>query len=104
MKIPALLTALALTCGTAFAAGSGEADRGHSAAATSDTQPRADNDGIVDKTKRALRRMGDKIRSATSRDSDTRAMGASGAESDDSARRRRMDEAYENWRSQQQKR
>jgi hypothetical protein len=117
MKIPALLTVLALACGSSFAGGSysGSADRdaaGHpkqSATVASDTKA---NDGIVDKTKRAFRRMGDKMRSASNRAdhdrrsdqamrSDTRSMGAAGSETQDSARQRRMDEAYDNWKAKQ---
>lgn len=119
MKLRATLSVLALACGTAFAAQdySGRdapASRSPSTAATAETQPAGE--GIVDKTKRALRRMGDKIRSATDRSADrdpineqaarkeAQTMGAAGADSQDSARRNRMDEAYDNWKSKQQQR
>ena len=109
MKIAALITVAALTCGTALAQGYGStADRGsaanrnQSAAVAADTQPQGE--GIMDKTKRALHRLGDKIRSAgnTSKDhtdktaeqNDTRTMGAAGADKSDSARQARIDQAY----------
>lgn len=62
MKIPALLTALALACGVASAAppvNNTDNNRAESTRATTDA-PRGD--GIIDKTKRAFNRMGDKIR------------------------------------------
>jgi rhamnose utilization protein RhaD (predicted bifunctional aldolase and dehydrogenase) len=121
MKIPALLTAAALACGSAFAAGqygSGSADsatqRSQSTAVSSDSASKsAKGDGVVAKTKRALHRMGDKMRSvgrkSTDNDEinqaaarhDTRSMGAAGSETPDSARQRRMDDAYANWKSKQ---
>ena len=118
MKIRALVTVLALACGTAFAAqytgGSAEADasasRSQPAAASADTQPK--KGGLIDKTKNAMHRLGDKIRSATHRGdkdkatqtaakSDTRSMGAAGAPAQDDARQRRMDDAYINYKSKQ---
>jgi hypothetical protein len=120
MKIPALLTAAALVCGSAFAAGqygSASADRAtqssQSTAAASDSASKAKGDGLVAKTKRALHRMGDKMRSAgrksTANDDinqaaarhDTRSMGAAASNTQDSARQRRMDDAYANWKSKQ---
>lgn len=115
MKIPALLAALAVACGSAMAAGT-SGDSAHRSA-TTDTQHSAAPDtaqhsgpSFVDKTKRAFRRMGDKLRAATHTDkdrtesaprNDTRAMGASGSDTHDGSRQRRMDEAYQNYRNQQ---
>lgn len=112
MKIPALITVVALTCGTAFAQGYGStADRDSAvnrkpaAAATSDSPSKASGEGIVAKTKRAFHRMGDKIRSVgnkskdgdkTAAQNDPRSMGAAGSTSADSARQARIDEAYAN--------
>jgi hypothetical protein len=65
----------------------------------------------MDKTKRAFHRMGDKMRSMGHRvansgkkDDDTHAMGAGSATDDnkpDSARQKRIDDAYANWNSKQ---
>lgn len=116
MKIPALLAALAIASGSALAAGnSGDAthrgvtaDSQHSAA--TDTSPHR-GASFVEKTKRAFRRMGDKLANAThtdknreestARGSDTRAMGAAGSDTHDSGRQRRMDDAYSNYRGKQ---
>ena len=124
MKIPALLSALALACGAALAApqyGSGSSDRdaaagrNQSAAVSSDTSRDAKGGGFIERTKEAFQRLGDKIRSATrkatDRDAtnatagkgDTRSMGAAGSSPQDSARQRRMDEAYANSKAKQQK-
>jgi Skp family chaperone for outer membrane proteins len=115
MKIRPLVTVLALACGTAFAAQpttSAEADvakSNQSTAASTDAQPRKGG-GLIDKTKNAMRRLGDKMRHATNRNdknatqaaarSDTRSMGATGSDAD-SARQQRMDDAYANWKSKQ---
>jgi Skp family chaperone for outer membrane proteins len=115
MKIRSLVTVLALACGTAFAAQpttSAEADAANanqSTAASSNAQPRKGG-GVVDKTKNAMRRLGDKMRHATNRNdknktqtaarSDTRSMGAASSDAD-SARQQRMDDAYANWKSKQ---
>ena len=111
MKIPVLITAVALACGSAVAQSSYSNDRdahsNRSAATAPDHSSKAASDeGIVAKTKRAFQRMGDKIRSAGNKSkdnadksaasSDTRTMGAAGSDSADSARRARMDEAYAN--------
>ena len=111
MKIPALITAAALTCGSAFAQYGSTAERDApanskpSAAAPADSQPAGSGEGIMAKTKRALQSLGDKIRSVGNKSSDadktagkdaTRSMGAAGSDSADSARRARMDEAYAN--------
>jgi hypothetical protein len=124
MKIPALLTALALACGTALAApqyGSGSSDRdaaasrNQAAAVSSDTSSgSAKTGGFIEKTKEAFQRLGDKIRNATRKStdrddtnakakSDTSSMGAAGSSSQDSARQRRMDDAYANSKAKQQK-
>ena len=121
MKIPALLTALALACGVASAAPSSsntDIDRTQSTKASADAPK---GDGIVDKTKRAFHRLGDKIRGAgnkiankTDKDKDrdgkthatsksnTRSMGAPGADTPDTARRDRMDDAYSNSKKSRQ--
>jgi hypothetical protein len=116
MKIAAIVTAVALATGTAaFAADYGtHSDRDtsrHAATAQNDTT--AKHDGILDKTKRALHRMGDKMRGTGSkmarathtpdpngtaaRDNDTRSMGAAREDMHDSGRQGRMDDAYNNW-------
>jgi hypothetical protein len=124
MKIPALLAALALACGAAVAgpdhAGSVS---GPSVSQSSSNSASGSGNGVVDKTKRALHRMGDATRNtlhrignagrhsgpngsdshASDRGSDTRAMGASGSDSNDSARRSRMDDAYQRWSSKHNK-
>jgi hypothetical protein len=118
MKLRATLTVLALACGTAFAAQDysardAAASRSPSTAASTETKPAGE--GIVDKTKRGVRRMGDKMRGATDRSAhrdpineqaarkEAQTMGATGTDNQDSARRSRMDEAYDNWKSKQQK-
>jgi len=122
MKIPVLLSALALVCGAAVAApqyGSGSSDRAAahpSAAASSDTSSgNAKGGGLLERTKNAFHRLGDKIRHATRKSTDrdqtsakggkgdTRSMGAAGSPSQDSARQRRMDDAYANSKAKQQK-
>ena len=128
MKIAALLTVATLTCGAALAQTSS------GSAATQDPMaprpaettgvPHAKPGGVVDKTKNAMHRMGDKMRHAGDRvgqhvpkagsardsgdhamnndmrsmNSDTRSMGAAGT---DSGRQGRMDDAYANWKSRQ---
>lgn len=113
MKIAAFLAAAALACGSAMAAGS---NAGHGQRVSNEHPAKASGDGVVDKTKRAFGRMGDKIRNTgerlgqrlgTDRDtrSDARAMGAGGSDQEhaqDQGRRQRMDEAYANWREKQQ--
>jgi hypothetical protein len=118
MKIAALLTTLALASGAALAAQDSGGYDSHdtttmhrSAAAATGTQHK---EGIVERTKSAIRRTGEKLDHATRRlpgnrsgnqamrddsHSDTRGMGASGSE--DSARQRRVDDAYNNWRARQ---
>lgn len=107
MKIAALITVAALTCGTALAQGYGSStDRNTSAspnqpAAAANDQPKGE--GFIDKTKRVFHRLGDKIRSVgnkskdptdkTAQQNDTRTMGA---DKSDSARQARIDQAYGN--------
>jgi hypothetical protein len=120
MKIAALLTVATLTCGAAIAqTGSGSAAQDPEAprAAQATGVPHAKPGGVVDKTKGAMHRMGDKMRHAGDRvgkhvpksgrthdsndhamNSDTRSMGAAGS---DSGRQARMDDAYANWKSRQ---
>lgn len=113
MKIAALITVAALTCGTAFAqsssstSGDTSATRNHSAATANDSAPKGE--GIMDKTKRAFHRLGEKLHAGKKstdttdktaqqdpENKDTRAMGASGADKSDSSRQSRMDQAYSN--------
>jgi len=128
MKIAALITLATLTCGAAMAqTGSGSAASQDPMAprpAATTGVPHAKPGGVVDKTKNALHRAGDKMRHAGQRvgkhvpgskahhandqamntdtrgdtRSDTRSMGASGS---DSGRQARMDDAYANWKSKQ---
>jgi hypothetical protein len=111
MKIAALITVAALTCGTAFAQSSStttdsSATRKHAATA-SDTQPKGE--GFMDKTKRAFHKLGEKLHAGKKSDDttdktaqqspDTRSMGASASDKgarSDSSRQSRMDEAYAN--------
>jgi hypothetical protein len=113
MKMAAILAAAALACGSAMAA---DSRTEHGQRVSNEHPAKASGDGVVDKTKRAFSRMGDKIRHTgerlgqklgTDKDSrhDTRAMGASGSEdaqAQDQGRRQRMDDAYANWRGKQQ--
>jgi hypothetical protein len=121
MKIRALLTVLALTCGAALAQGNtgstsrdAGASRNQSTAAAADSQSKGSGEGLVAKTKRAFHNMGDKIRNAGRKNkdgdqtagrsgNDTRSMGAAGSDSSDASRRARMDDAYANSKSKQQK-
>jgi opacity protein-like surface antigen len=134
MKIATIVAAVALASGSAaFAAdqyGTSHADTAHHAATVQHNDSRADNDnhaygdnhaagdkrassdtngaheGLMDRTRNALHRIGRKLRSATHREhtetamgrdrNDTRAMGAAG-ESHDNARQHRMDNAYGNY-------
>jgi Skp family chaperone for outer membrane proteins len=117
MKIQALVTVLALACGSAFAAqyssGSAEGDaaamHNQSTAASTDAQPKKGG-GLMDKTKNAMHRMGDKMRSVghrkdkdgqTAAKDDTRSLGAVGSDTQDGTRQRRMDDAYANWQKKQ---
>lgn len=124
MKITALLAAAALVGGTASAGQNDNASTTKPAARQSTTAPAdgATHEGIGVKTKRALGKIGDKMRSAGNKlahathtdkqagttrrsdesraGSDTRTMGAAGSDTgSDSGRRQRMDNAYDNWKS-----
>ena len=114
MKIPVLITAVALACGAAFTAQAADtsANSNKRTAVVAENQSQAKGEGLGAKTKRAFHRMGDKMRSAghkvakathtdKSASDDTRSMGAAGADQRDVARRNRMDEAYANWKSKQ---
>lgn len=107
MKIATIVAAVALATGTAaFAADhSAYSDRDSTNHATvaEHNDRSASHENFMDRTKRALHRMGEKLRSTTHRDhsetaardhNDTRSMGAAG---DDSARRDRMDKAYNDY-------
>ena len=116
MKMAAFLAAAALACGSAMAA---DSSTEHGQRAGGEHRAKASGHSMVDKTKRAFSRMGDKIRHTgerlghklgTDRDSrhESRAMGASGEQPQDQAqdqgRRQRMDDAYANWRGKQERR
>jgi Skp family chaperone for outer membrane proteins len=118
MKIQALVATLALAGASAFAAQPATDTTNHSQTTASADAPKGE--GLMDKTKRVLHKMGDKMRATghkiaskvdnktdkadhrdnktehAARSSDTRSMGAPGADTPDSARRSRMDEAYAN--------
>jgi hypothetical protein len=116
MKTTALVAILAVSFGTAMAAGNySSSDKDRSASHTQSTTAAANDssnakdESLGEKTKRAFHRMGEKIRSAGHRvanagkkdkDTDTHAMGA-GSETikQDSARQKRMDDAYADWNS-----
>jgi hypothetical protein len=131
MKIAVLIAAAALASGSALAASNSSSYETHDTA-TTHKAPVVDKDklaareanhkeGIVERTKDAIRHTGEKLGHAMDRvtrkvprghtdqasaandpsRSDTRAMGA--AASDDSARQRRMDEAYNDWNARHQK-
>jgi hypothetical protein len=107
MKIAALVTAAALACGAAYANTSADTQKQSGKATTAQTEPQGE--GFAAKTKRAFKRMGDKLRSVGNKDTqqankadDTRTMGA-GPASKDSSRQNRMDSAYSNYKDKQQK-
>jgi hypothetical protein len=124
MKNSALVVAVALACGGAFAAqnysntADNQAPKHQTAAA--ENHSNAKGGGVMDKTKRFFQRAGDKVRqtgnslakkvdknhkqdqAANTASSDTRSMGAAGSDTD-SARRQRMDDAYGNYRAKQAK-
>lgn len=114
MKMAAFLAAAALACGSAMAADTGSE---HGQRVSNEHPANASGNGVLDKTKRAFSRMGDKIRHTgerlghklgTDKDSrhETRAMGASGsgeAQDHDQGRRQRMDDAYASWRDKNQR-
>ena len=122
MKLPVLVTALALACGGAFAQsgndGAAAGPNPNDRTTMSVSEPKS-GESVGKKMKRgvtkladATRRTGHKIaagiRKAThgkdtaqASNDDTRSMGASPSE--DSARRARMDSAYDNFKRKQQK-
>lgn len=121
MKIATIVAAVALATGSAaFAADhsySSSGDTARHAQTTQNTDRGASGDGLLAKTKRALHRLGEKMRgaghetadAAKDRDhdrtamgkdrNDTRSMGAAG----DSSREQRMNKAYGNWQDKQDK-
>ena len=108
MKIAALVTAAALACGAAYANTSADTQKQSGKATTAQAEPQGE--GFAAKTKRAFKRMGEKLRSVGNKDTqqanradDTRTMGAGPDNSQDSARRNRMDSAYSNYKDKQQK-
>ena len=104
MKIPALITVLALACGAAYAnTPAADGTTKHSAATTASADA-PKKPGLLERTKRGMHRMGDKMRHASHRKGpdETTAMGAPASEPTmDSDRRARMDQAYDNWKSKQ---
>lgn len=126
MKIAAIVTAVALATGSAaFAAEhsySQDRDMSRDRPAVTDTHhdraaardANRSHEGVMAKTKRFFHGIGDKMRGAGSkmarathtpdpnarREGDTRAMGAAG-DTHDSARQRRMDDAYSNYERKQ---
>jgi hypothetical protein len=117
MKIPALITALALAGGVAVAQANTAAT--HDASAKNQTTAAADDtqhEGIGTKLKKGLHRMGQATRNAahriahagkkdktteTASADDTRSMGSYGTAPADSARQKRMDDAYDNYKAKQ---
>ena len=118
MKIPALITALALAGGVAVAQANTAATNDASAkdqttaAATDTTQ----HEGLGTKLKKGLHRMGQATRNAmhrvahagtkdkttdTASANDTRSMGSYGTAPADSARQKRMDQAYDDYKAKQ---
>lgn len=104
MKISAFLAVAALTCSAAFAA-QNSADRDRTAdkpSATAGAKAKHAVKRAGQKVRETGRRVADAGRKATRRDdqadASSQSMGAAGS---DSARRARMDEAYENWKSRQ---
>ncbi len=114
MKIATLLTTLALACGGAYANTSGTATHSNKQQTTAAEQSGTTHEGVGIKTKRTFHKMGDKMRSTGHKlahatrtdkraDNDTRAMGAAGSDTQDGARRQRMDSAYDSWKNRQQR-
>ena len=127
MKIAVLITALALTAGTAFAANDASTERDVNARPSQSTSASRNKHttagtgtSVAAKTKHALQRAGRKVREAghrvanagrraTHRDdnnhastaTDSRSMGAAGTDASDTARQNRMDDAYANYKSRQ---
>jgi hypothetical protein len=107
MKIAALITVAALTCGTALAQGYGSSSGSsstHNQSAATANDSSSKSDGILDKTKRAFHRLGEKLHASGNKSSanpdktaqenpETSAMGA-GPDKSSSSRKARMDQAY----------
>jgi hypothetical protein len=123
MKIPALITALALAGGVAVAQANTSAT--HDASAKNQTTAAASDDtgqheGLGTKLKKGIHRMGQATRNAMHRvahsgkkdkttdtasasQNDTRTMGSYGTSPADNARQKRMDDAYSNYQSKQKR-
>ena len=127
MKATTLVAACALAFGTAaFAQQQDNTSRTQNSAGADSMKPADDADrtknalkNLGKKTRNAMHRAGDKVRHATNKGKqevnekharadrhhrdDTRAMGASRADTRDAemSRRERMDSAYDNWKSRQ---
>jgi hypothetical protein len=118
MKIPALITALALAGGVAVAQANTSAT--HDASANNQTTAAAaDNsqhEGLGTKLKKGLHRMGQATRNAmhrvahagkkdksteTASANDTRTMGSYGTSEADHSRQQRMDRAYDDYKATQ---
>jgi hypothetical protein len=118
MKIPALITALALAGGVAVAQANTAAT--HDASTKNQTTAAAADDstheGLGTKLKKGLHRMGQATRNAmhrvahagkkdnttdTASASDTRTMGSYGTSEADHSRQQRMDQAYDDFKSKQ---
>jgi hypothetical protein len=116
MKIPALITALALAGGVAVAQANTAAT--HDASTKNQTTAAAADDstheGLGTKLKKGLHRMGQATRNAmhrvahagkkdnttdTASASDTRTMGSYGTSEADHSRQQRMDQAYDDYKS-----
>jgi HPt (histidine-containing phosphotransfer) domain-containing protein len=107
MKIAALITVAALTCGTALAQGYGSSSGSsttHNQSAATANDSSSKGDGILDKTKRAFHRLGEKLHASGNKagnnsdktaeqNPETAAMGA-GPDKSGSSRKSRMDQAY----------
>jgi len=114
MKIATIVTVVALATGSAaFAADYGnhsDRDTSRHAAVVQHDDHGATHEGFIERTKRALHRMGQKLRSATHRHSqtaagnsnDTRSMGAAGDH--DNGRQDRLNQAYNDWQHKHDRR
>jgi hypothetical protein len=110
MKIPALITALALAGGVAVAQANTSATHDASAKdqTTATTTDNGQHEGLGAKLKNGLHRMGQAVRrmahggkdktTDTAAANDTRAMGASGTTGKETTRQKRMDDAYSNYK------
>lgn len=115
MKATALIAAAALACGTAALAQQQDTSKSRAEESTRAEQQEHGTAGeklrsgmhrLGEKTRHAFHRMGDKLHARRDHADNTRAMGASGSTTvadTSSARQRRMDEAYADWQTRQQK-